>query len=194
MKAATLSSGFADPVHDSQRAFRAALDALARPGRIQRIGESIPGVPLGAAMAHLLLALTDEDTPVWWQREEGELAQWLRFHTSATRALGPRDATFAAISDSIELPAIDAFDPGTAAQPEHSCTLIVEVRSLHSGPRVHAAGPGIRERQPLRIAGLPDSFWAQWNANHAAFPQGVDVIFTCGDEALGLPRTTRVEP
>jgi alpha-D-ribose 1-methylphosphonate 5-triphosphate synthase subunit PhnH len=35
-------------------------------------------------------------------------------------------------------------------------------------------------------------FWPQWRANHASFPQGVDVFFTCADRAIGLPRTTRV--
>jgi alpha-D-ribose 1-methylphosphonate 5-triphosphate synthase subunit PhnH len=44
----------------------------------------------------------------------------------------------------------------------------------------------------VRIAGLPNAFWVQWQTNHAAFPQGVDIIFTCADVALGLPRTTRV--
>jgi len=44
----------------------------------------------------------------------------------------------------------------------------------------------------VRIAGLPDDFWAQWHANHASFPQGVDIVFTCAGVALGLPRTTRV--
>ena len=29
--------------------------------------------------------------------------------------------------------------------------------------------------------------------NHALFPRGIDMIFTCGTRALGLPRTTRVE-
>ena len=42
-------------------------------------------------------------------------------------------------------------------------------------------------------AGLPQNFWAQWQANHALFPQGVDIIFCCSDRAVGLPRSTRVQ-
>jgi alpha-D-ribose 1-methylphosphonate 5-triphosphate synthase subunit PhnH len=53
-------------------------------------------------------------------------------------------------------------------------------------------GPGIQTEQRVRLQGLPPEFWTQWQANHASFPQGVDIIFTCGDSALGLPRTTRV--
>lgn len=194
MTAVTMHAGFADPVHDSQRAFRAMLQALARPGRIQGIGATIAGVPLGGAMSRLLLALADEDTPVWWQRPDPELVQWLRFHTGAAHARTPGEAAFAAITDSIEMPALDAFAPGTLASPEFSSTLLIQVRSLRTGPLVHATGPGIREREALRVAGLPDAFWARWDENHAAFPQGVDVVFTCDDEALGLPRTTKVGP
>jgi len=76
--------------------------------------------------------------------------------------------------------------------PERSATLLVEVLSLDAGPAVEWRGPGIPELQTVRIAGLPDNFWAQWQANHASFPQGIDIIFTCADAAMGLPRTTRV--
>ncbi len=192
--ATTVHAGLTDTVHDSQRAFRGALQALARPGRVQRIGAPIAGVPLGAAMSHLLLALADEDTPVWWQRTHAELAQWLRFHTGANATLDPGAAMFAVVTDPAAMPALRAFACGTLASPEFSCTLLVQVKSLRDGPLVHAVGPGIRERESLRIAGLPDAFWPQWHANHAAFPQGVDVIFTCADEAIGLPRTTKVQP
>ena len=47
-------------------------------------------------------------------------------------------------------------------------------------------------QRTVALAGLPAAFWPQWQANHAAFPQGVDVFFTCGAQALGLPRTARV--
>jgi alpha-D-ribose 1-methylphosphonate 5-triphosphate synthase subunit PhnH len=193
MTTTTLHAGLGDPVHDSQRAFRAALQALARPGHIQRIGAPVPGVPLGAAMAQLLLTLADEDTPLWWQRTDAQLAQWLRFHTGAGVA-ELRDAQFAVVLDPMAMPPLEAFAQGTLASPEFSCTLLIEVRSLHTGPLLHGRGPGIRERAALRIAGLHDRFWSQWQANHASFPQGVDLIFTSGDEVLGLPRTTRVEP
>ena len=81
-----LSAGFADPVHDAQTAFRRVLDALSRPGRRFVLGAPVPGLALGPAMAHLLLALTDDDTPVGWQRDEGAAPDWLRFHTGAGRA------------------------------------------------------------------------------------------------------------
>jgi alpha-D-ribose 1-methylphosphonate 5-triphosphate synthase subunit PhnH len=44
----------------------------------------------------------------------------------------------------------------------------------------------------VSLQGLTADFWLQWQTNQALFPQGVDIIFTCGSSVLGLPRTTRV--
>lgn len=191
MKQQPMSAGFADPVHEAQAAFRGALEALSRPGQPVAIGRPVPGLGLGPAMAHLLLALSDDDTPVWWQRP-GSAADWLRFHTGATQAASLEQATFAVVGDAADLPALDAFSAGSAEFPELAATLLIEVPSMTDGTAVEWHGPGIREMQTVRLAGLPDSFWTQWQANHAAFPQGVDIVFTCADVALGLPRTTRV--
>ena len=187
-----IRAGFADPVHDAQAAFRSVLDALSRPGRRFAIGTPFKGLALGAAMAHLLLALTDDDTPVWWQQNDGALTAWLRFHTGAPVASGPDAAAFAVIVDVGTAPLLSTFALGSVDSPEGSATLLVEVPSLTEGHAVEWRGPGIEDMQVVRIAGLPDNFWTQWQANHAAFPQGVDIVFTCADAALGLPRTTRV--
>ena len=186
-----LSAGFADPVHEAQAAFRAVLEALSRPGQRMAIGRPVPGSGLGPAMAHLLLALTDDDTPVWWQ-QPGGAADWLRFHTGASVAAAPAHAVFAVIGEVATMPALDAFAAGSAESPEQAATLLIEVPSLSEGPAVEWHGPGIRDMQTVCLAGLSDSFWTQWQANHAAFPQGVDIVFTCADAVLGLPRTTRV--
>lgn len=187
-----LSGGFSDPVHDAQAAFRNVLEALARPGRRFAVGRPVAGLALGAAMAHLLLALTDDDTPVWWQHPDAASTDWLRFHTGAPAVSAPAEASFVVLTDPGAMPALAGFAEGTVASPEHSATLLLEVTSLDSGPAVEWRGPGIQEMQTVRVGGLPDQFWTQWQANHAAFPQGVDIVFTCAGEAIGLPRTTRV--
>lgn len=192
MNAAVPAAGLGDPVHDAQHAFRVALEALSRPGRIQRLEGVLQDVPLGAAQARLLLTLTDESTPVWWQSGASRLQSWLRFHTGARVAARSEDADFAVITEPGELPELRRFASGTAAAPEHSCTLLVEVPSLTGGMRVQAHGPGIQDGIELAVAGLPEGFWAEWQASHAGFPQGVDIFFTCGESLLGLPRTSRI--
>nr|WP_295775472.1 phosphonate C-P lyase system protein PhnH [Rhodoferax sp.] len=199
--ATNMAAGLQDAVHESQQTFRQVLDALARPGQTRHIGTALPGVGLGGAMARLLLSLTDDETAVYWHGADqvdsvhganGALQNWLQFHTGARPALQPADASFAVVTAPLQAPALSDFEPGSAASPEFSSTVLIELPSLMDGPALEWRGPGIRDLQRVSLAGLHDSFWAQWQANHAAFPQGVDIIFTCGEYALGLPRTTRV--
>ena len=194
MTTAQLSAGFVDPVHDAQHAFRRVLDALSRPGQGVSLGRSVKGVPLGPAMSHLLLTLTDDDTPVWWQPLDHSAADWLRFHTGAPLAGATGQAAFAVVVNAQTMPSLDAFACGTVESPEGSATLFVEVPSLDTGPVVNWRGPGIQEMQAVRIAGLPTHFWTQWQANNESFPLGVDIVFTCADVAIGLPRSTCVRP
>jgi alpha-D-ribose 1-methylphosphonate 5-triphosphate synthase subunit PhnH len=184
--------GLCDPVHDAQRAFRVALEALSRPGRVQPLGTPIANLPLGAAQAHLLLTLTDENTPVWWQQPVPALQRWLRFHTGARSVVDSGQAAFAVVTHAAEFPELKRFRAGSAAEPEHSCTLLIEVPSLRGGLAMDAHGPGIPGSVQLTVAGLVEGFWAEWQDSHAGFPQGVDIFFTCRDQVLGLPRTTRV--
>jgi alpha-D-ribose 1-methylphosphonate 5-triphosphate synthase subunit PhnH len=190
--ARTLAPGLPDGVHDSQQAFRAVLDALARPGQMRHIGPALPGVALGGALARLLLSLSDDETPVWWQDADEGLPHWLRFHTAAPVAPRADAASFAVLADMAQLPPLTDFASGSAASPEFSCTMFIELPALAGGPTLEWRGPGIETVQRVGLPGLPDDFWVQWQANHASFPQGVDIVFTSGDSALGLPRTTRV--
>lgn len=191
---AVLSAGLADPVGQSQQVFRAALQALARPGRRQWL-PAVPAVEgVAPALAALVLSLTDETTAVWWQPSPQSAAQasWLRFHTGAPATDDPQRAAFAVVHAPLSMPPLDAFAGGRVEAPEFSTTLMIDVPSFARGPQLAWHGPGIAEHAQVAIDGLPADFWAQWQANHAAFPQGVDVLFASGDELMGLPRTTRV--
>lgn len=188
----TLSAGLADPVHDSQRAFRVALQALSRPGSVLNLDADAPQPTLHAATARLLLTLTDDETPVWWQQSDVAAQQWLRFHTSAPLTARTQEAAFAVITVPASAPELSAFCSGSGASPETSSTLLIEVSSLVDGPAMHWSGPGIRDTHTVGIAGLAPDFWTQWSANQAQFPQGVDVIFCCANALVGLPRSTRV--
>lgn len=190
--AKVLAAGLVDGVHESQQAFREVLNALARPGQAHHIGPALPGVALGGAMARLLLSLCDDETPVWWRSADAALQHWLRFHTGAELVEQAGAAGFAVFSELGQGLSLADFRCGSAESPEFSATLLVELPGLDGGPALAWRGPGIEKVQTVALPGLPDDFWAQWQVNHAAFPQGVDIIFTCGEHALGLPRTTRV--
>jgi alpha-D-ribose 1-methylphosphonate 5-triphosphate synthase subunit PhnH len=187
-----LAAGLPDSVHGTQLAFREVLSALSRPGQIHTLGGELQGISLGGAMAHLLLSLTDDETPVWWQQPEISLQNWLRFHTGAGVAVEKKLAAFAVINPFENGFVLADFALGTAASPELSSTLLIELPALSGGPELEWQGPGIQHVQSVSLQGLPADFWVQWQANQDVFPQGVDIVFTCGDNVLGLPRTTRV--
>lgn len=193
--AVTLLPGFDDPVAGAQATFRAALQALANPGRIQQLDVAC-GVPpgLSPAMAAMLLALADIDAPVWLPARVDEgVRGFLRFHCACPLVDDPAQARFIAVPAGCAAPALDRCDAGDPAYPDRSSTLLIEVDALGAGVPLTLAGPGIRDTRTLAVTGLPAGLREQWDANHALFPLGVDVFLTQADRICGLPRTTRME-
>jgi len=186
--AAALTGGFADAPVEAAQAFRAALQAMARPGHIFRVTGVAPPAPLPVAAGVLALTLCDPDTPLWLAPDlaTDSLAAWLTFHTGAPIAEDRGQAAFG-IGAWQALAPIDDFAIGTPDYPDRSATLIVLMDHL-SGDGPALSGPGIRERAHLS---LPETVAFQRNA--ALFPQGLDFFFCAGDRLAALPRTTRVE-
>jgi alpha-D-ribose 1-methylphosphonate 5-triphosphate synthase subunit PhnH len=191
----TLAAGFADPSHDSQRVFRAVLDAFSHPGRIIAVPAEVetPGA-LSAATTAFLLTLVDRETPLWLAPEldSAEVRDFVRFHAGAPVVADTAAATFAFATSARE-PMLDGFATGTDPYPDRSATLVIQVPSLRDGPRRTLRGPGIDRSASAAIVGLADSFWSEWTANRALFPCGVDVVFAAGTELLALPRSIAVE-
>lgn len=189
-----LAAGFADPVFDSQRVFRATLRAFANPGRPLQFASALePPPPLMTASAAFLLSTLDFETPLWIQPPSGALDDYLRFHCGVPLVNEPGLARFALVTDAAAMPDLSAFDVGSAEYPDRSATLVVQVPRLHGGRRARLSGPGIVEPVCIEPAGLRPDFWTQWKGNTAAFPCGVDVLFVCGARLAGMPRTTKAE-
>jgi alpha-D-ribose 1-methylphosphonate 5-triphosphate synthase subunit PhnH len=190
-----LAPGLADPAHDSQRLFRAVLEGFSHPGRIVALPQPPAGVgPLSAAATAFVLTLVDRDTPLWLAPafDADAVRDFVRFHTGAPIVAGKGDALFALLTPD-RAPLLDGFAIGTDSYPDRSATLIVELPSLSTGPERFLRGPGIQSRAAARLDGLSDSFWAEWKANNALFPCGVDLVFTAGSALLALPRSIVVE-
>ncbi len=188
------AAGLAEPALASQRVFRQALEAMARPGTV--VGTEIvlaPPAPLSRAAGALILTLADFETLVWFDRAAQSAADYVRFHTGAPLAAQTADAAFAIVADSTNLPPLTAFALGTDEYPDRSTSLIVEVESIAGTGPLMLSGPGILGRRPLGVHGLAPDFWHQWRTNHRAFPRGVDVFLTAGARFVALPRTTTVE-
>src|SRR5262249_36918093 len=138
----TLIAGFADAPHDSQRVFRAVLDAFAHPGRILKVPAEIEAPrPLSKAATAFLLTLVDRDTPLWLapQIDCDEVRTYLRFHTGAPILADKAAAAFAVLRE----PTLEGFAVGNDKYPDRSATLLIEVPALSGGPTVTLRGPGI---------------------------------------------------
>lgn len=194
----SLDGGFADPVFDAQSAFRTLMDAMARPASIHRVKPAVtPPAMLNAAAGAIACALIDADTPFWLDArlaESSALREWLVFHTGGRETTKPAGALFALVGEPRFMPALEAFAQGTQDYPDRSTTVILQLPSLEGGQPLTFAGPGIKDRATLAAKGLPADFAAQWQANRARFPRGVDLILTAGDRIACLPRSARLVP
>lgn len=189
MQAEALSGGFADPPRDTARAFRACLQAMARPGRIFAVEGVAPPAPLSPAAGAVALVLCDGETPLFLApgRDTPALRDWLAFHCGAPLVAERARAAFGLGSWAALDPGHGGWPLGTDENPHLSATLIVEVERLaQAGARL--TGPGIEDEARLS---LPETgFFA---ANRARFPRGLDLFLCCGDRLAAVPRSTLVE-
>jgi alpha-D-ribose 1-methylphosphonate 5-triphosphate synthase subunit PhnH len=193
---AELPAGFADKVLSAQSTFRSVMDAMARPGSVQRIlsGAGTPAAMMRGAAA-IALTLFDHDTPVWLDPAMSatpDVSKWLKFHTSAPVIADSSIASFALIGDSANLPPLDRFAFGSNEYPDRSTTLILQVESLTQGAVFELRGPGIDGTATLRAEIQPRDLFERLAVNPALFPRGIDVVLVHDDAIVAIPRTTRL--
>lgn len=186
--------GFANPVHDAQQVFRAVLEALARPTAPQGVEAAVtPPEPLGATSGAVILALCDEQTPVWLDaglRAAPEVGAWIAFHTGARITEDASDALFVIASSPAAAPPLADLMQGTDEEPHRSATLVIDARGAFGIGTLTATGPGIHGAADWDGAGLPGGFLPQWQENRTLFPCGVDIVLAAETTVRGLPRTT----
>ncbi|VVT09860.1 phosphonate C-P lyase system protein PhnH [Hoeflea sp. EC-HK425] len=201
MPAATQDStiyegGFSDPLCSSQMVFRVLMDAMSRPGSVHPLPEvTTPPPPLCASASALIATLADADTPVWLDAamaKSSEVRDWIVFHTGAPVVSHPSDASFAIVAAPQNLSALNGFSLGTQEFPDRSTTVILQVSTLSEGVPLALGGPGIKGQASLAPAPMPQHFEAQWQANRATFPRGIDLILAAPGCVAALPRSTRL--
>ena len=164
----TLETAFMLPVQDAQHSFRRLLKAMSEPGVIVALHQLKRGwQPLNIATTSVLLTLADNDTPVWLAAPLSNdiVNQSLRFHTNASLVNQPEQATFAVTDEAISSEQLNALSTGTA--------VIAEERMI--APQ------------------LPKCILHELTERPHPFPLGIDLILTCGERLLAIPRTTHVE-
>jgi alpha-D-ribose 1-methylphosphonate 5-triphosphate synthase subunit PhnH len=182
-----LLGGFSDAPIQSARAFRAALEAMARPGTIWKVEGAAPPAPMSIAAGVLILTLCDGTTPVYLgpSLDLPLIRDWITFHTGAPLVTAEQ-ARFA-LGTWADLRPVNRFAIGSPDYPDRSATLIVEMPELGATGAI-LSGPGIKDKTSLS---LPET--ATFRANRTLFPQGFDTYLTCDTRLAGLPRSTIVE-
>jgi alpha-D-ribose 1-methylphosphonate 5-triphosphate synthase subunit PhnH len=193
---AELPAGFADKVLAAQSTFRSVMDAMARPGCVQRI-VAAAGTPAAMMRGTAAIALTlfDHDTPIWldpMMSETSQATKWLKFHTGAPVVEDASISSFALIADPRALPALDRFAFGSIEYPDRSTTLILQVESRTLGQTLQLRGPGIDGEISLQAAIQPPDLFERLAVNAALFPRGIDVVLVHDDTIVAIPRSTRL--
>ena len=169
----TLETAFMLPVQDAQHSFRRLLKAMSEPGVIVALHQLKRGwQPLNIATTSVLLTLADNDTPVW--------------------LAAPLSNDIAVTDEAISSEQLNALSTGTAVAPEAGATLILQVTSLSGGRMLRLTGAGIAEERMIAPQ-LPKCILHELTERPHPFPLGIDLILTCGERLLAIPRTTHVE-
>lgn len=195
-----LGAAFSNEALGGQAVFRAALQALSHPGRCVGVAHDAQVPTCGnPASAALLLALLDADCTLWLSPSlaHSDAAAWLHFHTGCSLVNDAAQAQFVWVAAGDAMPPLSSVAQGSDACPDQSATCVLDVFSLNAGGHEVTAwtlkGPGINGTIELKTEGLVSDFQAQWAANHACFPRGVDVFLGAHQQVVGLPRSTSIE-
>jgi alpha-D-ribose 1-methylphosphonate 5-triphosphate synthase subunit PhnH len=181
------------PVLDAdaaQRAFRAVLDALARPGTPM----ALPPVADMPPALLPVLALADLDTPVCVLGDDEVAGTWADALATATLApVAPlAEARLVTALRPLVIGELGTVRTGSPAAPEEAALLAMAVPGLDGGPALRLSGPGIPDTRTIAPRGLPADLVAARAAT--AFPAGVDLLLVSPDgQLLGVPRSTRME-
>ena len=184
-----------DQAFDTQRTFRALLDAMSRPGQIYTVDSDTKcPTALDPAAAAIARCVFDHDTEVWMGDGIAgvEVFDFLKFHCGCPITKSGIVADFAIVCSRSGLPGVTQFKQGSDDFPDRSTTLIVQVPDLVDGPQLKITGPGIETEGTLNVAGVADYFWQERREQNEIFPRGVDIVFISGDRLVALPRSTRL--
>lgn len=177
---------------DSQRVFRAVLEALARPGTPMALPSELLRVLVPVIVP--VLALADLSTEVCVLEPAGD--RWADAITAATSApTWPAEmAKLVAAVRPVSADEVRGFARGSADAPQDAALVALSVREVRGGPRRWGlSGPGIHGTATIAPQGLPAGFVAARAEAVAAYPAGIDILLVTDDgRVVGLPRTTTI--
>jgi len=177
-----------------QRAFRALLDAMSRPGTIHELPEArATDGAWGSALVVMQCLLDHEVTFAVEADDRSVHEQILRRTGARSDVLAAAGYVFADAAHALEV--IEMASEGYLEEPERSATVVVRVDAIGSGSlRAVLSGPGIETVQSLAIEGLDASALHALIERNALYPTGIDIVLVDPQGRVAcLPRSTRIE-
>lgn len=171
--------------------YRPLLQAMSRPGTVQRLPATARARPLLAVLG----ALVDREVALHVAAVDDAALQ--RELTGATGGRPARleDADFVVFPDGRSGGRLLRAKRGTLEYPDLGATAVYAVRRCaEAGGFVVLRGPGIRDAARPTLDGLaPEELGLLREANRE-FPLGVDAIFVDAEgQVICIPRSTRIE-
>ncbi|MEO1153446.1 MAG: phosphonate C-P lyase system protein PhnH [Pseudomonadota bacterium] len=165
---------------ETNATFDALMWALSRPGQARRLP--------ARGMAGLVDALIDRECRVFAE-EEAVAVRAVRAGAELV-AVEAAEHVFAGAPGDAGM--LDRLPLGSDLYPETGATLYMPAR-LGTGPALRLSGPGVEGQLTVRVDGLPQGFWPKRRAV-MRYPMGFELFLIDGDQVMGVPRSTAVEP
>ncbi|UQY42815.1 phosphonate C-P lyase system protein PhnH [Mixta hanseatica] len=171
------------PVVETQHVLRRILKAMNEAGVTVMLPCAQRWAGLSPAATALLMTLSEADTPLWLdeQLDTPALRECLRQAGSAPLSHQQPAGLLLLHSDS---------NPDLHAIATVGATVILEVPALNGGLTLRLRGPGIQERRAVapQLPSKVIEFLRDWPLNG----QGINLMLTCGDMLMVLPRSAQV--
>lgn len=189
-----------DGVFDAQAHYRLLLDAMARPGKVNRLPVLQLAPPAGFHQTSVLvaLALLNADTCFSSVGHPLPVSEYLLLNTAA-RPVATSEADFVFVQGrQVVAEDLSNLKAGSLSYPEESATLIVDVDEIGSEPVPDAlvlelSGPGVDGRRKVYMRGLDPAVLRTLEEQNLEFPLGIDAIFTDAEQRFFcIPRTSRM--
>ena len=186
-----------DVIFESQRIFRALLDAMANPGRIITLPE-ISIKPPAANRYPLLLLMTLLDHEVSFCVMGGAQTQVTEYLKTNTGSKESRleNSDFILVYGGSSHGLIQGARVGTLKYPDESATVIYDIDSIGDDGEdilLELSGPGIADKRKVGASGIEKNEIGDVLAMQD-YPLGLDLIFS--DKAgriVCIPRSTTVK-
>ena len=177
-----------------QRAFRALLDAMARPGTIQQLPEACVTDGVWGSALVVMQCLLDHEVTFAVEADDRSVAEQILRRTGA-RTAALADASYVLADAAHAVAVIEGAREGELEEPEHSATVVIVVSSVTGGTtRAALTGPGIATVMALELDGIERSALSALLERNAVFPSGIDTVFVdLTGRVVCVPRSTRIE-